>query len=400
MNSVRRLCVGLSVGALFAGALMSASGVSGASAAAKAKPKAAYKVAVVSDETGAEAPAGLPFADGAAAYFKMVNKKGGVNGHKIDFTVTDAQSTPTVAAAAIEGALSSHDLAIVDGTSSSELPAEQAALGSSPTPLLTYGLADTSLYPTPLSNEYMFAPSARQQATATVNEVKSLLGGSLNGKTIAFVGLNVPYITGMEADIVSDVTPQGATVVQDQLYPFGVTSFTAQASLVANSTPSAVIQAGTAPDTVISVEALIAAGVTKAPIVAYSSGSDTSVFQEIDAPNYYAFRYSAYPSKGTPIYKAVAAEGYASGATDANMSVGWAEAAAVARALEQCTKTCSPNRVNANMSTIPSFIIPDDAYYGPIRVSTTDHAAVTAGQFYTYDVSTNQVVESGKPVNF
>jgi ABC-type branched-subunit amino acid transport system substrate-binding protein len=76
--------------------------------------KGSINVAVISDLTGALASTGDP--QGALAYFKALNKAGGVDGYKVNVQEYDAQSSPGGAVQAFRKAVASKPVAIVAAT--------------------------------------------------------------------------------------------------------------------------------------------------------------------------------------------------------------------------------------------------------------------------------------------
>lgn len=107
MHVRRRISPGLAaLGALLLAVALAACGSSssgGASSASGGGSKAAsggggsspIKVAAIVSETGPAPFTG--WADGAKAYFKWLNANGGVNGHPVQFSISDDQGNPTQA---------------------------------------------------------------------------------------------------------------------------------------------------------------------------------------------------------------------------------------------------------------------------------------------------------------
>jgi ABC-type branched-subunit amino acid transport system substrate-binding protein len=73
-------------------------GVAGCSGSTPGMTDKNVIVAAVQPETGADAPGWSEVAVGAAAYFKYVNARGGINGRTITYQVTDSASDPAKAA--------------------------------------------------------------------------------------------------------------------------------------------------------------------------------------------------------------------------------------------------------------------------------------------------------------
>ncbi len=358
-----------------------------------------YNVAIKSDHTGAVAITGVASVSGAKAYFGMINKAGGVNGHKITYTVQDNQTNAQAATANYQQAASQNAVAVLHGGSSAEFAALLGLVQQTQIPIFTTSATDASLYPKPNPDVYMFAPSATQQGLATANAAKAQLGGSLSGKKIAFVGLTSPYIDSLLNVVQQQVTQGGGSMVDVERYATPIASFATQAAKIADKKPDAVINTGTAADTPTTVKAMVTAGIT-VPIISYSAGADTAIFQSINAKNYTALRAAAVPDPGSAILAEAQKLGVSSSETTSNYwSVGWAMAAVITAALKKCTSTCTAPDVQKNLDSLSNFTVPNEAFYGPITFSPTSHTAVSAGQFYGWDPATSSVSKVGSPVN-
>jgi branched-chain amino acid transport system substrate-binding protein len=355
-----------------------------------------YNVTLLADLTGGQSAVAISQTAGVQTYLKMINAEGGVNGKKINLTVVDGQSLPNVMVAGLQRALSGNTMAVLHAGSSAEFAAMLPIIKQTKTSVLTSGATDNVLYP-PLPNVFMMAGSASQQAVAVVNGMKARLGGSLSGKKIAFVGLSVPYIDEMLADVKTDLAKDGASVGQIERYPLNPASFTSQAAEISSSKPAGVFDIGTSGDVVLIVKAMLAAGV-KVPIVAYSAGASDPILKAIDSPLYSALLTATDPTPGTALYKVAQQEGYANDTSNDYFTLGWAQAAIVAEGLKMCGASCTPAQLTTSIGSISDFTVPDDALFGPVTFSATSHTALSEAQFIAWDPSTSNAENLGSPV--
>jgi branched-chain amino acid transport system substrate-binding protein len=355
-----------------------------------------YTIDVLTDLTGIFAQPGATVNAGIQAYAKQINNAGGVNGKTIKLVVTDTQSTDAASVAGLQKAIASKPVAMLqDGNSSfsAMLPLLKQA---SDIPFFTAGATDSALYPTPVANVFMAQASATQQANALVAEVKAKLG-TLQGKKVGVLYGSAPYNDDLLKTVKSLLQAGGGSTGDVESYNFGSVSFTSQAAKVASSKPDAVIHLGDSADSETGLKALVAAGITSVPILSYSSGSTDQILKGVDSPNVAGLRTTVTPATGTAILSAAQALGAASGATDNNFTLGWAEAATAIEGLKECGSSCTSSQLLTKLNTISSYSVPSDALYGPVSISSSKHAILSSGQFYSYNGSA--VVTAGAPVS-
>ncbi|MEI8101441.1 MAG: ABC transporter substrate-binding protein, partial [Bacteroidota bacterium] len=110
--------------ALFASGLLVAKN---ATAAVK-KDTTPYIVPIIASLTGTSSGVGIPAQGGMQAVFETLNAAGGINGHKINFTVLNDQSSPTVGATVALQAVGMNPTAIMSATNSTPFSGELPTL--------------------------------------------------------------------------------------------------------------------------------------------------------------------------------------------------------------------------------------------------------------------------------
>ena len=384
---VQRLAV-LSTAALALAACSSSSSSStssGTSAAgSSAFSKAPYHVAIVADLTGPSSPIVIPFAQGAEAYFHMINAHGGINGHQIDYgTPIDGQSTTTGAVSAIKTALASNPDAIVGELTG--LAAGQNLLAAAKIPTMVAAAPSpawnigSNLYPWYFSMVGDFLGPY-------VTGFKQLFNGSLTGKKIDFVTLNMPAEIFQSNSTAKALQAAGATTPLTEQVDITQLSFTSEAAAIAANHPDGVAMyvVGAAPKALTDE---LAADGFHGPIINFQPASQAAVISSIASPNYYGARYTEL---NTPVITAAAQAAGISLPAGADLTQGWVGAAVVVTGLGGCTSTCTPAVIEHTLDTTP--VTAPGVLLGPMTYSATNHLGNESYGYYHYDASSKQVV--------
>ena len=351
-----------------------------------------YNIALVSDLSGAFSSVSAPGAAGVEVAVDNINASGGVNGKKLNLSVTDSQSSASLALAASQKAIAGNPLALFMLSGSADAAAVGSLAQAARIPLLSPALSDTSVYP---AQPYLYQPSltAQQDAQAMYAFVKQQ-EGSLSGKVVDVAAINSPYVQLIITDASKLLKAQGAKVNAAQQYNLPLASFATQADAIARDKPNVVLTLGSTDDTVVVSKALTQAGVT-ALQVGIPSGAAQQTLQQIGSAKYYALTADPYASE-TPSFLAAASkfgkEADVSGSLFA-MS-GWVAVYMLADALKQCGDSCTSSQLNTALESVSDLTIPDGVSYGPVAFSSTNHVAVSTVRFRSYDPATGKYSES------
>jgi branched-chain amino acid transport system substrate-binding protein len=366
------------------------SGGSGSSSAAASG--GTYDIALISDLSGAFSSVSAPGAAGVEVAVDTINASGGINGKKLSLSVTDSQSSASLALSASQKAIAGNPLALFMLSGSADAAAIGSLAQSAQVPLLSPALSDTSVYP---SQPYLYQPSltAQQDAQAMYDFVK-LREGSLSGKVIDVAAINSPYVQLIIKDASKLLAAQGARIGATQQYDLPLASFATQANAIARDKPSVVLTLGSTDDTVVVSKALTQAGVT-ALQVGIPSGAAQQTLRQIASPQYYALTADPYASE-TPSFLAAATtygkKAEVSGSIFA-MS-GWVAVYMLADALKQCGASCTSSQLNTALQHVSGLTVPDGVSFGPVAFSPTSHVAVSTVRFRGYDPATGKFSES------
>jgi len=351
-----------------------------------------YDIALISDLSGAFSSVSAPGAAGVEVAVNSINASGGINGKKISLSVTDSQSSASLALSASQKAIGGSPLALFMLSGSADAAAIGSLAQSAQIPLISPALSDTSVYP---AQPYLYQPSltAQQDAQAMYEFVKQRQG-SLSGKVIDVAAINSPYVQLIIKDVSKLLTAQGAKIAGTQQYDLPLASFATQASAIARDKPNVVLTLGSTDDTVVVSKALTQAGVT-ALQVGIPSGAGQQTLQQIASPKYYALTADPYASE-TPSFLAAATtygkKAEVSGSIFA-MS-GWVAVYMLADALRQCGVNCTSSQLNMALQHVSDLTIPDGVSYGPVAFSPANHVAVSTVRFRSYDPATGKFPQS------
>jgi branched-chain amino acid transport system substrate-binding protein len=357
---------------------------------------APYTISYVGDLTGGNSQNGEPALAAAEGAVWAINQAGGVNGHPLKITtVQDAQSTTTGAEAAVRSALGSKTNLTTGGMGGSSVAATATVYNSAGIPSISVSYPIESVVSSP--EWFTLAPTGSQVAAGAVNGLKGILGGSLAGKTIGFEGLDVPTVDNNLAAIKTLVQQDGGKmgpVIRD---PLTFTSWSSQAAQVAAAHVDGFIVNHDESSTAIVAKALITAGV-KAPIVSTEGASSDTLFQTVDASNFYAVRETSEASvaEGSVPADAAKSAGYGS-ASPLNPYFGrmWGIIYIAADAFKKCGYPCSGSSFESALESLGTVQIPNSVYLGPIQFSSSGHAGLTTAQIYTWDAGKGTAMPSG-----
>jgi branched-chain amino acid transport system substrate-binding protein len=372
----------------------SSSSASGSSSAAASG--GSYNVALISDLSGPFASVSAPGAAGVEVAVDNINANGGVNGKKLNLSVTDSQSSASIALSASQKALATSPLALFMLSGSADASAIGQLAQAAQVPLLSPALSDTSVYP---AQAYLYQPSltAQQDAQAMFTFVQQQ-EGSLSGKVVDVAAINSPYVQLIITDVAKLLKAQGATVNAAQQYNLPLASFATQADAIARDKPDVVLTLGATDDTVVVSKALTQAGVT-ALQVGIPSGGAQQTLQQIDSSKYYALSADPYANE-TPAFLAAATKyGKQSDVSGSLFAMsGWVAVYMLADALKQCGTQCTSRALNNALQHVSNLTIPDGVSYGPVTFSITNHVAVSTVRFRSYNPATGKFTESD-PIN-
>lgn len=354
-----------------------------------------WEFALLNDVTGTIAVSFAPASAGFDSYIDMVNDEGGVHGRPIDVTLYDAQSNPDVALTEAQRALGDEPLAFLHMGSSAAAARVQPIVSEAGLAYIGGSLGDDAVNPVQ-PGVFQVGVTPTLQAEAAVAQIENLLG-TLEDKTVAIAGGNSPFIDALISVATGLIEDGGGSIGRVERFDFGIPSFTAQASNIAQDDPDAVYLLAPANDTINAGRALLQAGL-EVPIVTFNGSAAQEVVEQLATDLYHAPTEVEYPSANEE-YLAVAAEYGREAEVRAShfSAIGWSMAAILVEALEQCGPECTAEAFGDAVERISDFEVPLGISYGPINFGPDDHIAFEVMRFHSFDPDAGELVE-GEPV--
>lgn len=369
-STVNRRTLGVTLGAAVISALVLTA--CGASASSGGSSGNTYKVAFVTELTGPFSVSRKPFDEGVVAYFKT---NPSVNGKTVNVHLYDDQSNPASAPTVFRQAVSSNPAAIIDFALSTSTAAAEPILKGAGVPCLCIGAEDTWYTPKPQPWVFEANPTTLADAQAYVLAAQKLVGGSLQGKSIAISGDDTAYETIIRKLITTFAPKYGFHIVSTQIGPTTAPSWSSEAAKIVAAKPDAIINLTSVTGQIVQLKALEAAGMNKIPIVAFP-GLAYSDLTSLKLSNVYVMTPWPYGTPASsPVHQAAAKYGYLADEKSYEFAFGWAQAAVVRQALSTCGSSCSGSDLQKAFAGIHNYTVPGGVASGPVGFSSTDHAS-------------------------
>ena len=177
-----------------------------------------------------------------------------------------------------------------------------------------------------------------------------------------------------------------------------MTSFTSQAAALVAAKPDVIFDVDSVTNTVLAASALTTAGF-HGPILGSSAVGAYAALKKINLPNLMGYQQSTVATEGDALYEAAAAVGAQNDAMETNyFSSGFGAMYTMALVLRKCGPTCTSSQFIQTAETMGNINVPDGAYFGPIRFSSSSHFGLTSMQFFKLNSSKTGIVPAGKPL--
>jgi branched-chain amino acid transport system substrate-binding protein len=371
---------------------IAACGGGSSSSSSASGSKTPYELAFIGDLTGGNSGNSLGGQAGLNTAVKEINDSGGVSGHKLHITSYDSQSVVGTHAAVLRQALGSNPAAITGLWLSGSTAGSASIFASSNVPVVTASYIITGVDTIP----YFFStsPLASGVGAGVVNGLKSLFGGSLSGKKVAFEGLVSPAVDANLAATKSAVEAAGGSMGQVVRDPITFSSWSSQAANMVASKPNAVVINNTDPNTATVTKALLVAGFT-GPMISTEGANSDDLLKSVDSSQFSVVRETVVPAPGSKLYKdAVAAGATPDQIAQSYFGKEYAAAYAIARALEKCGEGCTASKFTSSLKGLGKFTVPNDALAGPLAFKNS-HSGLTSAQVWVWDNSKSTSVQKG-----
>jgi ABC-type branched-subunit amino acid transport system substrate-binding protein len=371
----------ISASALAALVLGVGGGLSSASAAkvATTASKGPYNIAMVAGITGADSANAISGVAGAKAAMNYINHHGGVNGHPINMTVYNDQSSPTVSPAVAQQAVSSHPVAVLDTTASTEFTARQPVYEAAKIPVITDTSSDV-YYPW----MYNAITTAYQEAQTYVTGAETALGvKNLKGKKLAYVAADTTGDHAQYPFIQQLIAKAGGKIVDTEYQPLGSPTFNGAPNVV-SAHPNLVMIGDSGPDGIVETNALHNVGYNGLIYSNYGA-SATTVLTTLNTPKYSAqWLAPEVLAKSSLAYQWAQKDNAVADIANSRYATFWSSMMLYSQGLSACGYPCSPAKLEASLKKLGRVAIPGGSSYGTFGVAGTNHVLMSSYELASY----------------
>jgi branched-chain amino acid transport system substrate-binding protein len=377
---------------LFALAAAACGGGSSSSSSGSSASKTPIELAFIGDLTGGNSGNSLGGQAGENTAVKEINDSGGVNGAKLHVTSYDSQSVVATHAAVLRQALATNPAAISGLWLSGSTAGSASIFASSNVPVVTSSYIISGVDTIP----YFFStsPLASGVGGGVASGLKSLFGGSLSGKKVAFEGLVSPAVDANLAGTKTAVEKAGGSMGQVVRDPITFSSWSSQATNVVASKADAVVVNNTDPNTATVAKALLVAGFT-GPIISTEGANSDQLLKSVDSPQFSVVRETVVPAQDSKLYK----NAKAAGATPDQIAQSYfgkeyAATYAIAKALAKCGEGCNGSKFAPALKSVGKITVPNNGLAGPLDFSKSQ-SGLTSAQVWIWDSAKSTSVAKG-----
>jgi ABC-type branched-subunit amino acid transport system substrate-binding protein len=336
-----------------------------------------YNVSIVSDLTGPLSVVGIPSAYGAEAFFKQLNASGGINGRPVKVDVVDSQSSLPGVQSAFRQVQTANSIAALGFPGYGEPVAKQLFGSGNTTLILTFAYNSVATQPW----DYTSGLLGEEILAGQLGEMKAVLGGSLQGKKLAFINSQNPTNNAFQGQLADLCAKQGCQIVDYVRIPDTLSDFTADAAAIAGKSVDGVIDIHNPTLIPTVVKALRAAGV-KVPVVGTINTDSLPILQSVTDPQFYGMSIVRDQGSNSQAAKAGAKYGFGKYVDDPWYALSWASAAAVVQGLEKCGSSCDGAKFQSALTSTGQFSVPGIYYSNNVGFAPDHHSLAPNAQFY------------------
>lgn len=357
-----------------------------------------YEIGSTSDLSGAIAFEGSGLRDGINAWVKAVNAKGGINGHKVNYSPLDDASNPTTGLANAKQLASANVSAILGWGLSNVIVSAMPALQHNDLPIIAQSLTSDQLSP-PQSLIYGGDFTIAGEAEPEVSFTKTLMQKAGVGSPRASI---LGYVSTVDAEFRSNaeklIKNNGWSVGTTQVVQLSDTDITSAVQQIVNSKPDVVISSVVDPQAILLVRGLRQAGV-RAPVINYDGGSAFGTLQTLADPDFYVLRPYGYSTDDSPGIKAYdAATAAANVKPDASFVInGYTQGLALEAALKKCGYPCKSSALTKILGNLGS-VDTGGVTVAPLSYTKSSHEGVSSGVMYRWDSTAGKPVQASHPL--
>jgi branched-chain amino acid transport system substrate-binding protein len=365
-----------------------------------------YVIGVQIDQSGISRSVGVPQLNGTKAAIDGINRRGGINGHKIKLITRDDGSDAARAVSVYRELTGQYHVSAIAGyIGSVSIPPVAPLAAKDKTALLVTGAPATLLDP-PSPAVFSTIANLNAQGRAGLDYVKRNAGtGTLPANPrVALLYYASPAGEAWVKDVKAYAGKIGLNIVAAENSTVGAATLSSQMQAITSAKPDAIVAFDIEADITNAVKAGKAAGLPqKTTIVDYSFASSPSALKAVSGQGYTSYGASAnYDVPGgtdeSAAVKQFQADAKADG-FDANtvmLAEGYAQGLIIGDVLKRCGSSCPAAKflqtLEQTNSTLNGFA------FGPVTYTSGNHQGVTAVRFRQWNGSSSSFGYAGGPI--
>jgi branched-chain amino acid transport system substrate-binding protein len=336
--------------------------------------------------------------NGIKAAVNGVNRRGGINGHQVNFVALDDGGDPTRAIANMRQLINEKHSSAIIGMLGSVTAAATAPIAETAMVPLVGNLVLDPYRPFIFSTQPNFASQGRAQADFIQQLATS---GVINQKPrVAILGFTTPAGVAWHDGLVKQAAVLSLNIVADQGAPNGAQDYTAQVARIAASKPDVIATWLASSYLQTAATEMAATNINpKTPIVSYA-GPTVSFLKTFTWQNFYTLFVSKDSHAGsTQMFTNLQADAPRVGddPDGAFFVQGYAEAMLAMDAMKACGYPCSGKQLQHSMEQTNTTL--GGLAFGPFIWDSTYHYGWTVGQFAKWNSATGSVNYVGNTVS-
>jgi branched-chain amino acid transport system substrate-binding protein len=350
-----------------------------------------YQLGFSSDLSGKYALNGVGQRDGFKAYFDYVNSKGGINGHKVNVTVTDDASDVTRGTTNTTRLMTANHVSGVAGYILSNVCGAAAVLAKAHKVPIDCGATSDDLMSPVQPYTYAMQISQSNEAGPIAAMGQKLVAGKSKPRVAIIIFASAASVS-LGQGLQRIAKTNGWDVVTNVSVPLTATDVSAQAAKVLAAKPDVVLGALYDPLAVSFMRSLEAAKVST-PFVDYDGASLKSGLEVLKDPNFYALSAKTLDGSGSGTYLAdlrAAAKLDGKSVETPYFVNGYIQALEFGESLKTCGFPCSGEQLQKSMDKLD--VDTQGLTSGNVSYSATDHTAIHSASIYVWDKAKNAAV--------
>lgn len=365
-----------------------------------------YVVGVQIDQSGISRSVGVPQLQGIQMAIDGANRRGGVNGHKIQLVVRDDGSDAARAVSVYRELADQYKVSAIAGfVGSVAIPPVAPLAARQKIALLVTG-APASLLDPPSPAIFSTIANLNAQGRAGLDYIKRL---SVNGALpkeprVALLYYASPAGQNWHKEVVPYAASLGLNIVAAENSTVGAATLDTQMNVITAAKPNTILAFDIETDMVNAAKAGKAAGLDlNTVIVDYSFASNPSALSRVTGqgfPNFVASANFRVPggNESAPGVKLFAADAEAANLSPDKVLLpeGYAQGLLIVDVLTRCGFPCPSEKFLEHLEKTDTDL--QGLAFGPIKYARDFHQGVTAVRFRQWDTKANTHVYAGDPI--